>query len=1077
MAFVGRARALARLSAVLDEAARGHARLVLVAGEAGIGKTTLVAEVAVRAGLCTGWGTCADADRRPAFWPWTAALRGLLASDAPGASELVGPDGEELARLLPELAAEPVDRPVPDDAGPARLRLFDAVAGFLERWARRHPSLLVLDDLQWADESSLALLAHLARVHRPVPLVLVGCHRDDEVGDATAALLGGLAAYAEPVALRGLGPDEVHALVRAVAGPEAADRWAADVHHRTAGHPFHVRQLSAALADASDVSDAPPSLPAAARGLVLRRIARLSPACRVLVEVAAVAGGDLVPDVLGDVCGRTASEVAALVEEGVAGGVLARHGERTVLAHDLVRESVVDALPLERRLALHGRLADALERRVAAGAAVVPADLARHTAAAVPVEGGARAVRWAREAARVDRARLAFTEAATHLARARRALEQAGPAGVGGDLVDLLGEEADARARSGDPDAARALLDDAGARARALADPERLGVVALGVQRLGSRFAMPRDAVVEVLSSARDALAGRGTALEARLVAGLARELHHSVPAHRARARPLSEEAIALARAVGDEETLADCLLARHDVLWSPGRGAERLPIVRELAAVAHRDPERRAEALLLTANAELETGSPAFRASASAFLDITDRLGQPRHRYLALTRRGAVALVDGRLDDAAALIEESARLGERIAEPDVGNVRMSQLLGLVRARGDPEELRATASEAVRWWVGVPAHAHAVAAGLLALTGEPDDLAAARRELETVLALDTWREDRSYLWSVFTGALATAAARLDDRGTAAALLAEIAPVADSCGVNGALVCFVGSHAHGAGVLAACLGREDDARSWLGAALDVHRRLGARAWEAESALELALLDGDADGPHARRAAELARELDLRAVARRLAAVGTRDADAELRREGELWRVRWRDRSVSLRHRKGLADLAALLARPGTDVHVLALAGTTLDEPDTGPLLDTAARAAYRARLNALDDELDAARDRHDLGREQRLDQEREALLGELRRAAGLGGRPRPAGSGTAERARKAVTARIREAIRHVESVLPDLGVHLDRSVVTGTTCRYDPVDGLRWRVDVGTGGAPTAGSPRAAPRHS
>ncbi|HWN28886.1 MAG TPA: hypothetical protein VNP37_18125, partial [Actinomycetospora sp.] len=778
------------------------------------------------------------------------------------------------------------------------------------------------------------------------------------------------------------------------------------------------------------------------------------------------------PDVLGDVCGRTAAEVAALVEEGVTGGVLARHGGRTVLAHDLVRESVVDALPLPRRLALHGRLADALERRVSAGGAAVPADLARHTAAAVGVEGGARAVRWAREAARADRARLAFTEAAVHLARARSALEEAGIGGVGGDLVDLLLEEADARARSGSPDAARALLEDAGARARALGDAERLGLVALGVQRLGSRFAMPRDAVIEVLDAARDALAGGGTALEARLVAALARELHHSVPAHRTRARPLSEEAIALARAVGDDETLADCLLARHDVLWSPGRGAERLPIVRELALAAGRDPERRAEALLLTANAELETGSPAFRASASAFLDETDRLGQPRHRYLALTRRGALALVDGRLGDAAALIDESARLGERIGEPDVGNVRMSQLLGLVRARGDPDELRATAAEAVRWWVGVPAHAHAVAAGLLALAGEPDDLAAARRELDTVLALEGRHDDRSYLWSVFTGALATAAAQLGDRATAAELLAEITPVVGSCGVNGALVCFVGSHAHGAGVLAASLGHVDDARTWLGAALDVHRRLGARAWEAESALELALLDGDADGPHARRAGELARELGLRTVARRLAAVGPRDVDAELRRDGELWRVRWYDRTAALRHRKGLADLALLLARPGTDVHVLALAGTTLDEADTGALLDPAARAAYRARLAALDDDLARAREAHDLGREQHLDHEREALLAELRRAAGLGGRPRSSGSGTAERARKAVTARIREAVRHIEAALPALGAHLDRSVVTGTACRYDPADEVRWRVDAG---APTAGSPPAAPR--
>ena len=242
----------------------------------------------------------------------------------------------------------------------------------------------------------------------------------------------------------------------------------------------------------------------------------------------------------------------------------------------------------------------------------------------------------------------------------------------------------------------------------------------------------------------------------------------------------------------------------------------------------------------------------------------------------MALTRRGALALIDGQLDEAEHLIGEASTLGERIGEPDTGNVRMSQLLGLARARGEPERLRATAAEAIRWWVGVPSHAHAVAAGFLALAGEPDDLAAARRALDTVLALDTWRSDRSYLWSVFVGGMTTAAVRLRDGAICADLLAELEPMTDACGVNGALVCFMGSNAHWAGMLAAALGRPEDARRWLAQALAVHQRLGAPAWEAETCLELASLDPEGRTPNAPRTGV---ELGLRSVAARLTAAST------------------------------------------------------------------------------------------------------------------------------------------------------------------------------------------------------
>jgi hypothetical protein len=132
-----------------------------------------------------------------------------------------------------------------------------------------------------------------------------------------------------------------------------------------------------------------------------------------------------------------------------------------------------------------------------------------------------------------------------------------------------------------------------------------------------------------------------------------------------------------------------------------------------------------------------------------------------------------------------------------------------------------------------------------------------------------------------------------------------------------------------------------------------------------------------------------------------------------------------------------------------------VHVIELAGATTGDHNDGDLLDPRARAAYRHRLAEIDRDLQLTRDDHDLGRVQELELQRTALLSELRRAAGLAGRPRALGSSTTERARKAVTARIRDAIRRIGLVHPELGGHLDRSVRTGTRCCYQPTEAVTW----------------------
>lgn len=239
--FVGRGDALTTLrgayAAALDPPGGGaqhRAGLVLISGEAGMGKTALLgrfaAEVAMR-GARPVWGTCWPADQAPAYWPWTQVLGSLL-------------DDVDDTVLAPELAMivpwgggpSPLPAPEAHDEG-ARLRLFYEVRRLLDREASRQPVVVILDDLQWTDLSSVDLLRFLTGVAHSAALLIVGAYRHDELDAAVGAALTGLLTGAEPVVLRGLSQAEVSQLVEGIVGAPAATRWAPAVYERSGGHP------------------------------------------------------------------------------------------------------------------------------------------------------------------------------------------------------------------------------------------------------------------------------------------------------------------------------------------------------------------------------------------------------------------------------------------------------------------------------------------------------------------------------------------------------------------------------------------------------------------------------------------------------------------------------------------------------------------------------------------------------------------------------------------------------------------------------------------------------------------------
>ena len=687
--LVGRDAALAVLRDALDGAARGRGGVALLAGEAGIGKTALAAELARRAagaGARVLWGQCWQGEAVPAYWPWVQVLR--AAAEAAPAAEL-----GVAARLLPGVAAE---NPVGPSEEPevARFQLFDAVVRVLAGLAARQPLLVVLDDLHWADEASLRLLRFAARHLALDPVLLLGTYRDLEA----PAGLHELAAAGEVVALAGLAPAEVAALMEAVTGRRPPDAVAAEVRRRTGGNPFFVRELArllaaqpapgGGLAPASAVLDG-------VRDTLERRLARLSQPCAEVLAVAAVTGPQVGVEVLARVLPGRGDDLADLLSEAVRARVLTAPGAPLGpyrFAHDLFRETIYGGLPAAQRAGLHLAVAGALAELRAEGATVHTAELAAHHLAAASAGAtaeAAEAVRWSGLAAREAAARLAFEDARDHAERAVAALdlvEQPDPAA----RLELLGDLAEARALAGDGRGARATHLEAAALARRLGHDAGLARAAVGIHALGAPTGSARDQQLALLGEAA-AMVDRPTPLRARVLACLARELHHSwEEANLARAPAVAEEAVALARELDDPATLSFALLALHDARWRPGSAGERLPVVEEMLALAATagDRELLAQARLLRAVALVELGDRSGLADLEEYCRLAGELGHPGGRWGALSRRAAAAGLAGRLEEARALAEEGRQLGRRIGQPDADSVADAQLWELGRFDG-----------------------------------------------------------------------------------------------------------------------------------------------------------------------------------------------------------------------------------------------------------------------------------------------------------------------------------------------------------------------------------------------------
>jgi AAA ATPase domain len=464
-AFVGRDREVADLVAGLEDAVRGRMRLLLVAGEPGIGKTWLAEHLAGHAtarGARVLWVRCWEGGGAPPLWPWAQVLRALAGDlDDQALAARLGAGAARVAQLLPDLGgrlgmAPPPPAPSPDAA---RFSLFEAVCGFLRRSAAARPLMLVMEDLQAADDASLLLLEFLVKDVHGARLLVVGTYRNvtadrvHGIGDA----MGQLVREGHLLRLRGLDRGEVRELIEAIAGATPSEAMAAAVHQATEGNPLFVRETVRLLA--TDVTLADPGqlrvpLSGSVRTVIGRRLAPLSADAVLVLSAAAVVGRSFDLSLVGPACGLPVERVLAGLSEAAALDVVTEEAGavgRYRFCHALIRKVLYERLPIPARMDLHRRVGEAIEARHGTGSGAHVAELAHHFAqtAAAGAGDAARALAYALQAGERAMGLRAYEEAAAQYRRALEALRFAGP----DDPVRwrLLLGLATARARAGRP--------------------------------------------------------------------------------------------------------------------------------------------------------------------------------------------------------------------------------------------------------------------------------------------------------------------------------------------------------------------------------------------------------------------------------------------------------------------------------------------------------------------------------------------------------------------------------------------------------------------------------------------------
>ncbi len=1044
--LLGRDAEFAAGCAALDTVANGLGRLLVISGEADIGKTRLAEELlghARSAGIASAWGAVWPELGAPPMWPWPELL-----------DQLGRPDGAARADADRGGASEADGRGLEHE----RFASFRGMVDRLRAATSARPALVVIDDAHAAGADTLDLTRMVARAVRGMPVLLVVTHRDtpDVPGD-TLASLAELGREGLTLRLPRFRPDEVAEYARDWAAERdrlLSDEEADRLTHLTGGLPLLLHEVLASLDSGTD-----DIVQRVARNVLDLRLTGVSHATRsTLAVIAALGTGATAAEVM-QLADVAADDLAMARTEAIKAGVLVDDLGQFTFTHELGRDALIGDLDEQRLADLYAAASDLLGTDAAptSGDAVRRARYALAAAEAGRLEDG-QVVEIAMAASEALASGFAFHDAAMLLGRAQSTIERRG----GTPPPSLLLARARATLSSGRLSDARPLFRAAVDAAIAAEEPEVVAESALGLGGVWvheHRTQPDSDAYLLTLQRALAAvshvppLAARvATRLEAeRVYRGVG-----SVDDVR-RAAALVDERC-------DERARAEAASLLHHVLLGPEHGAERRRLaasIVELAAAAGDGFATVMGTLWRTVDLYLD-GDP--RAERS--------LAELRARTEAVPVQSACVVVGeidvmrhlraGRFADAEAAAAACLESGLAVGDADAPAWYGGQILVLRWFQGREIELLDTARELARD-PSLPDMNRlypAVAATIAAGAGEQDE---ARSWLAQVRGTGLQDVPSSSMWMMTMAAVVDAASQIGDADLAAEAYDVLRPFAALPIMGSLAVCCLGSAEWSLGIAAAATGDLDAACDHLDEARRANAELGNRPMSAISTADAALVrlrraaPGDAEEAEVLLATAIRLGEDL-GLERRAAAWQQRlddlDRAAEVveagsfRRRHQSWELRAKGGTAVVPDSLGARYLAELLSSPRRDIAAEDLAGAGAGGTDQ-PVLDGAAASAYRRRVTELRADIEEA-DR--LGDDDRASGHRlelDVLVAEIERSVGIDGRARSFAT-SAERARTSVQKALRRTITAISADAPALGGALRLSVATGRFCRFDPI---------------------------
>ncbi len=999
--------------------------MFLIVGEPGIGKTRLASQVAALArtrGLRTAWGRCWEAGGAPALWPWREAFEGL---------GLTFPDPGAIA------ASDPAE---------ARFALFREVAAALGYEAARKPLVIVFEDLHAADRSTLLLLEMIAGQLRALPILMIGTYRDleaslrSDVSDAIARINR----TGRVLQIARLSEAEVAEVVRDTIA-DADDRLVAALYATTDGNPLFVDELVREVRARGAGAGIP--IPLGVREIIRQRLGLVTEEARRVLEAGAVLGVEF------DIAAidRVVPQATTILDDAVTNGLVIRRGVRLRFSHALYREALYHDLSRAKRQELHRACARAL-----AATDAPLAETAHHL-----LEGGGDAapdaIDHAIRAAATALSVFAFEDATALLERARAAIP---PGPLETTLrARVLVATGEARIRSGD-NAGRELCFEAATIARGLGDGTLLADAGLAY---GAVFTMGGvdPVLVAMLEQALAILDVADSPLRARVMARLAAARQPSPMPERPRDIQLALDAIAMARRVAGRRDLLGVLHSACGALYGAAEPQIRLPIARELEQLAEDlgDTTRLLQARVRIAMDHLELADlTSYAQNATRYEQLAARIGPAAAPWRVPLMRSMCALATDDFEGSERWQQESRRIDA--SHPRARRAQALHRICFLRASERHGALRASIPELRSAWLEMPwgvVIAESRIASVLARIG-------AEQEVREILGKLSEREVQEEINSVplaeaiwLAGTAADAApqrahlVRYGDRWLGYWLEVEIieAPVTR-------LLAY----------LTAICGEWHEADRLFARALKAVDGGGRRVMAARMHFEYGDLMLRMDHERERGRALLAEGRALAdalavpelvaLIDRRHPTLSTTSARPRNERtfamvlEGEYYAIATARGALRFKATRGMQYLARLVDKPGAELHVLDLAGSSdhADRGDAGELLDGPAFRAYRARLEQLQDRLEDAETRGDANGVARARDEMDAIAGEITKATGKGGKARRAESAV-DRARSAVQRRIKDALDRIAESDSDLGVWLRRAVTTGNYCCYRP----------------------------